>query len=1778
MKGGSKMLTRKMMVMMWLGVLAAMGPSAWATHYYVDPSGDDSNGLSWAAAFHTIQQGIDASSATIVEVNEANYYETINFNGVACTVTSTDPNDPNVVGATIIDANGGNFAVTFNSSEGSGSVLAGLTVTGKGPVNCSSASPTIRNCVLCDGIWDGIFSYSAGPTVEGCIIEDNALDGIYAWGSSSLTVRQSVIRGNAYDGIGLIAATATVKNNLIYDNDWAGIACTGSGSPVIRNNTVVKNGTEGIYKSGVAPTITNCIIWDCNDDLYDCNATYSCIQDGDGGTGNISSYPYFEDFDGNDFHLTWNSPCINRGDPNGTYTGEKDIDGEDRVIDGRVDMGADEMNVHNINLVPNSSFELGGGGWPDPNGGEPCDAIPKSWYENNFTSDSSHSLDPCAHSGSYAWKFINNVQYPGYVSYAIPVDPELYYCASAWVRSKTGNEKASLSCRQYDADGDEVRRVNIITSGQAAVPDQWTQLTHLFKPHADACEVRFWSYAPYEGVGKGDLAIWWDDLAINEVGPDFVPPYGSVNEPNIAETIEFGGDEKNTGWIVDMNVMSDPCVDPNDDNIGYRELQASSDLVIKFPAFNIDSNDANGFPLTHMLLEVMFKDTIESSSKYVRVFVESKIDYIDLDPNYLRDPNDRDLRIAHLGELNDNQWKYIQYPFQKSQYQLLRAIDLDGDGKKEFVIKIKTRSGMQLPIDYISLRKITDDEYEALIERQLELRRFYEANLPTDAPASPSYGDPNLVVFCRDIMRPVYRHTKPDPNEPNDVNSFGCWGETEAISFSLYSENGANDINVTVSALTNASDSNYTIDANDMSVYGVIYDEARLSYAFWSSQLKSYALIPDRLEQFATLSVDPNTSERIWVKIRVPEEADGFPAGLYEGQVTIARPNEPNTTIDIDFMIYDVTLDRPEHLNPVYSDPLTRVCSKDLDVVFEAYSETGLDPFVSNTTHRILVGKDPNDANDPIDPNKIVFNTANFEWALDKMVEEGFARDTIIINLGRYYSLPDVYNLVMASNFSESDANLYSHLSDANFTVGFGRLIERYVEICDTKALAVIFTIMDEPGADPFKRIALDRLYTLMKDANYVDPNVDDPDYEVKTTITYYPSCDWELPGWYPEWVTSGAPYYFDLDIYEDDVNENAPDGNLPALTSLVDYKVWSLSYEPNGYSKHQDSSYPGHFGYYTTMHSHFRNPVYNRFLHGLFAVGTDTTIVSAYAMGSLQNDPYNDFDTNPYDTPPFTYPDFIFAYPTWSGELLYTVGGLEGIREGIKDAKYVATLERLIQEDPCDPNTPDANDYLQDVKSRIETDFFTGYYSEDTELGYYDEILADINDSGDPNDFEAFTRIRETIADHIVACSTHYYGIHNTTQDKWYFNINTAIDEANSADVIELSKGTYYENVDYDGKAITIKGKDPNDAAVVAATIISGNGSGNVVAFDSSETSTSVLEGLTIADGNRGIYCYYTSPTISKCVIKDNDTSGTDDGAGMYNDNSDPNVLNCTFSNNDSADDGGGMANYYSDPFVLGCTFSGNTSVGDDGGGMWNYYASPEVNECVFSNNIADSSGGGMFCDRSSATPRILNSVFVGNTAHYGGGMSNWNAVQVTVVNCLFYDNTGHDGGGMFNEDHDDEEAEIVCCTFFDNYAGDDGGAVYHEDSSPIYSSCILWDDQADGSGNEVYNDGGSDPIWEDCDVEGCGGSDDWDSDCGDDDGGNIDEDPSFVGPTDPNGADDTWANCDDGLRLNSNSPCVDEGDDYYLPNDVNTDIKGSDREIGTDVDMGAYEYDSGC
>ena len=160
------------------------------------------------------------------------------------------------------------------------------------------------------------------------------------------------------------------------------------------------------------------------------------------------------------------------------------------------------------------------------------------------------------------------------------------------------------------------------------------------------------------------------------------------------------------------------------------------------------------------------------------------------------------------------------------------------------------------------------------------------------------------------------------------------------------------------------------------------------------------------------------------------------------------------------------------------------------------------------------------------------------------------------------------------------------------------------------------------------------------------------------------------------------------------------------------------------------------------------------------------------------------------------------------------------------------------------------------------------------------------------------------------------------------YCSIQTAIDNAVDTDEIVVAEGTYFENINFLGKAITVRSTDPNNAGVVQSTIINAAGSGTVVTCSTGEGPGTVLDGFTVTGGN--------------------DTFG----GGMFNGvNTAPTVTNCTFSQNSAAAGGGMFNNTISGPMVTNCTFTANTAPA--GAGMFNNRnTSPTLTNCTFCGN----------------------------------------------------------------------------------------------------------------------------------------------------------------------------------------------------------------------------------
>jgi len=223
------------------------------------------------------------------------------------------------------------------------------------------------------------------------------------------------------------------------------------------------------------------------------------------------------------------------------------------------------------------------------------------------------------------------------------------------------------------------------------------------------------------------------------------------------------------------------------------------------------------------------------------------------------------------------------------------------------------------------------------------------------------------------------------------------------------------------------------------------------------------------------------------------------------------------------------------------------------------------------------------------------------------------------------------------------------------------------------------------------------------------------------------------------------------------------------------------------------------------------------------------------------------------------------------------------------------------------------------------------------------------------------------------------HYGessVHNLTKDTYYNTIQAALDDADSGNTIEVSPETYYENIDFNGKNITLRSINPDDPEVVASTVINGGKNGSVVTFSSGEGNGAVLQGFTITNGSGteeepdwicggGIYVFNSSPTIIGNIISKNSVDLV--GGGIYMRYSSSNITGNTIIENSAVRcDGGGISMLNSSPTISGNAISGNTAE-DVGGGIAIWHSSPTISGNTITENSAVASGGGICVSSNS-------------------------------------------------------------------------------------------------------------------------------------------------------------------------------------------------------------------
>ena len=314
--------------------------------------------------YPTIQQAINAASPPDAVQVAAGTYAT-STNGEVFPIVIKNGVSLEGVGAsvTILDAEKTNRVIVCSYISGA-TEIKGFTIK-NGSIGLYGA---------------GIYCEGSSLTIADNIITENSVGwyyggGIYCSGGSPKIVRNTITKNQAWMGGGGIACyygcNATITDNIIRENsggDGGGIRCYYS-SPLIVNNTITRNhaywnGGGILSYRNSNPTITNDIItknsagwgqggilcWNASANIAYTNVWDNAHPDYFGcspGIGCISEDPLYVDPANDDYHLQAASPCIDAGTNNAPGLPETDFDGNPRIANGIVDMGAYEYAAEN---------------------------------------------------------------------------------------------------------------------------------------------------------------------------------------------------------------------------------------------------------------------------------------------------------------------------------------------------------------------------------------------------------------------------------------------------------------------------------------------------------------------------------------------------------------------------------------------------------------------------------------------------------------------------------------------------------------------------------------------------------------------------------------------------------------------------------------------------------------------------------------------------------------------------------------------------------------------------------------------------------------------------------------------------------------------------------------------------------------------------------------------------------------------------------------------------------------------------------------------------------------------------------------------------------------------------------------------------------------------------------------------------------------------------------------------------------------------------------------
>ncbi len=409
------------------------------------------------------------------------------------------------------------------------------------------------------------------------------------------------------------------------------------------------------------------------------------------------------------------------------------------------------------------------------------------------------------------------------------------------------------------------------------------------------------------------------------------------------------------------------------------------------------------------------------------------------------------------------------------------------------------------------------------------------------------------------------------------------------------------------------------------------------------------------------------------------------------------------------------------------------------------------------------------------------------------------------------------------------------------------------------------------------------------------------------------------------------------------------------------------------------------------------------------------------------------------------------------------------------------------------------------------------------------------------------------------------------------YKTIQAAINAASDGDIITVSPGIYYENIDFIGKDISVVSlyHSTGDSSYIEKTIIDGSKptsvtKGTVVTFANGETSSALLSGFTIRKGSGtsgtnsgggGILCVASSPVLQNLVISENSlTAGN--GAGIFVSGGKPTLKNLILKDNRNSA-GIYLTNVTRPEELMMRNVRVIRSIDNDG----IYVSSSNVKlRNIIIEDCTGTIATGLFVIRSiveldsavitgnrkGVDARANASLVIKNTAiidNFPGGGITSNGTTLELVNITIAGNrlTNHYGGaGIFLTDGENH-LTIINSILYNNLWTEYNTGVVRADAISFLDDgstlTVAYSNVQGGREGLHFFDGSSKAIVN------------WLA-------GNMDADPIFYHPEKKD------------YHLGSGSPCTATGIAYFETNGkVYVDLKREAFE-GSAPDMGAYLF----